>query len=86
MLWHLYLECAFPKREALDFGHFVLHVGFEDDIVAGDAQIDVAVADKGGYVSRWEEHAVAGQGGAAAMGVGVQCDGVVDDEADVETV
>ena len=54
---HLDLQRTFSKGEALELGDLVLHLGFEDDVVTGDAEIDVTVADKGGNVCGREEHA-----------------------------
>ena len=54
----LYLERAFSEAQTEDLRDVVLHLGFEDDIVSGDAEVDAAEADEGGYVGGRKEDAV----------------------------
>ena len=41
------LQSAFSKAQTEGFLDVVLHLGFEDHIVTGDAEIDVTLSDKG---------------------------------------
>ena len=54
----LYLQRALSKAETEGLGDVRLHLGFEDDVVACDTKVDVALADEGGNVGRREEDAV----------------------------
>ena len=46
-LRNLDLQSAFSKVQTEDFLDVVLHFGFEDHIVTGDAEIDVTLSDEG---------------------------------------
>lgn len=56
-LGYLDLEGAFSEAEAEYLGYVCLHLGFEDDIVAGYAEVDVTLSDEGGDVGGGEEDA-----------------------------
>jgi hypothetical protein len=49
------LQCTFPESQPQHLLHMFLHPCFQDDIVPGYAQIDVAFADEGGYVGGGKE-------------------------------
>lgn len=68
---HLHLQRALAKAEAQRLRDVGLHLRLEDDVVARDAEVDVALADERGDVRRGQED---------------ERDGVVLYEADVETV
>jgi hypothetical protein len=55
---HLHLQRALAEAEPERFRHERLHLCFQDHVVACYAHVDVALADEGGYVGRWEEDAV----------------------------
>lgn len=40
------LQSAFPKVQAEDLLDVVLHIGFEDHIVTGDTEIDIALSNE----------------------------------------
>jgi hypothetical protein len=52
------LQGAFSKVETENFIYVVLHLGFEDDIVTSDAEIDVALPDERRDIRGGEEHPV----------------------------
>ena len=55
---NLHLQRALAEAEPQCLRHEGLHLGLEDDVVARDAEVDVALADEGRDVGRREEDAV----------------------------
>ena len=88
LVGHLHLQRALAKAESQRLAHEGLHLRFEDDVVARDADVDVALTDEGGYVGRGEEDA-----GWSWFFVGcdsvwgyLQCNVMVLHQADVESI
>lgn len=57
-LWDLDLQGAFSKVETEDLVDVVLHFGFEDHVVTGDTEIDIALSDERRDIRSREKHPV----------------------------
>ena len=51
----MHLQRTFAEAESEYLGNVLLHLGFEDDILAGDPEVDVTLAYEGGDVGCREE-------------------------------
>ena len=63
-LGDLHLQRAFAEAELEHLGDVLVHLGLEDHVLAGDARVDVTLADEGGDVGRGEEDAAGGGEGS----------------------